>query len=157
MHTLVKFIVTAESAEEANNQADYAAPELVEQREFDWYHEGQDSPWKECWQPIRLSEEKAKALVQEAIDEQFREFKDTLATIRFMLARHTDEQIFNERFDQSVSERLLSRHQFTVASGYGVSQALYGEEGCAIINQRELNRYLDEPKGLWVVQVDCHS
>lgn len=157
MHTLVKFIVTAENTEEANNQADYVASELVEQREFDWYHKGNDSPWKECWQPIHLSEEKAQALVQEAIDEQFREFKDTLATIRFMLAKHTDEQIFNERFDQSISERLLSRYQFTIASGYGVSQALYGEEGCAIINQRELDRYLEEPEDLWVVQVDCHS
>lgn len=159
MHYLVQFIVEAENAEEANNQTNSVLENLIEWGEFDWYHTPEtDSRWPDCWKPICLSEEKAKAIVQATLDEQFKEFEEALAAIRFMLETYNSEQIFNERFDQSTSEHYLSRYQFTVASGRGgIPRQLYGDGGGAIVSQRGLDRYLEKPEGLWVVQVDCHS
>lgn len=158
MHYLVQFIVEAETAEEANDQAESTLENLVQWGDFDWYHTPEtDSRWPDCWKPIRLSEQKAEAMVQATMDAQFKEFEETLATIRFMLEKYNTEQIFNERFDQSLSEHYLSRYQFMVASGYsGTPRQLYGDSS-AITNQTRLNRYLEKPEGLWVVQVDCHS
>ncbi len=158
MHYLVQFIVKAEDAAEANNRVNSLLENLVNCGDFDWYHTAEtESRWPDCWNPIRLSDEKARAIAQATIDEQFEEFEDTLTAIRFMLEKYSAEQIFNERFDQSITEHYLSRYQFTVASGHGrIPRQLYGDFG-VITNQRELDRYLEKSEGLWVVQVDCHS
>lgn len=158
MHYLVQFIVEAENAEEANSKADSILENLVRWGDFDWYNDSAStSRWDECWKPIRLSEEKAKVIVQATMNEQFKEFEETLAAIKFMLEKYSTEQIFNERFDQSTSEHFLSRYQFTVASGHGgIPRQLYADSS-AISSQRELDRYLENTEGLWVVQVDCHS
>lgn len=158
MHYLVTLIVPAEDAEEANSNADSIMMDLVEWREFDWYQtEAADSRWEDCWKPIKLSSKKAQTIVTDAMQGQLAEFKQTLATIRLMFDKYSDEQIFNEEFEQ-VPGHYLSRWQFSRASGYHANACqLYGEGGDAIISQRELDGYLKDPKGCWVVQVDCHN
>jgi hypothetical protein len=92
MHYLVQFIVEAENAEEANGHADSILENLVRWGDFDWYNDSvSTSRWDECRKPIRLSEEKAKVIVQATINEQFKEFEDTLAAIRFMLETYSNE------------------------------------------------------------------
>lgn len=159
MHYLVRLIVEADSAEEANSQADSVMMDLIEWKEFDWYHtEADGSRWEGCWKPIRLSTKKAQAMVRDTMQGQIAEFMDTIATIRLMLDQYSDEQIFNEEFKQGTAGRDLSRYQFSKASGYHANACqLYDTNGSSIISQRELDFYLKDPKNLWVVQVDCHN
>lgn len=155
MHYLLRFIVEAEDAKEANNHTVCIVDELVEQYEIDWYsEEADDSRWDECWQPVRLETKKAQAMVQAALDEQFDEFVYAMDAIRAIVANHTDEQIFNQEFKQ-IPGKHLSRYQFTKAGGKGCQ--LFDTNGSTIMNRKELDYYLKEPKGLWVVQVDCHN
>lgn len=158
MHYLVTLIVTAENAEEANSQADSTMMDLIEWKEFDWYHDTPDgSRWDGCWKPIKLSTKKAQAIVLDAMHGQLAEFKQTMSTIRLMLDNFSDEQIFNEEFTQA-DGHYLSRYQFSRASGYHANACqLFGENGDTIINQRGLDYYLKDPKDQWVVQVDCHN
>ena len=158
MHYLVRLIVEADSAEEANSQADSVMMDLIEWREFDWYHtEVDDSRWEDCWKPMRLSTKKAQAMVQDAMQGQLAEFKQTIATIRIMLDSYNDEQIFNEEFQQ-VDGHYLSRYQFSRASGYHANACqLFGEGGDSITSQKQLEWYLKDTARLWVVQVDCHN
>lgn len=159
MHYLVRLIVEADNASEANSQADSVMMDLVEWKEFDWYqNEADGSRWHNCWKPARLYSKKAQAMVGDAMQCQLVEFKLALATIRLMLERYSDEQIFNEDFKQDVAGHYLSRYQFSRASGYHANACqLFDANGSAITNQRELDLLLKEPDGLWVVQVDCHN
>ncbi len=158
MHYLVRLIVEADSAEEANSQADSVMMDLVEWKEFDWYHDTSDgSRWEECWKPVRLSNKKAQAWVKDAMDGQLSEFKQSMATIRLMLDSYSDEQIFNEEFER-VDGHYLSRYQFSKASGYHANACqLFGEGGDSITSQKHLGGYLENTSRLWVVQVDCHN
>ena len=158
MHYLVRLIVAADDADEAKSEADSVMTDLVEWREFDWYHDTADgSRWEDCRKPMRLSTKKAQALVQDAMQGQLAEFKDTLATIRLILDGCTDEQIFNEEFQQ-VDGHYLSRYQFSRASGYHANACqLFGEGGDSITSQKQLEWYLKDTARLWVVQVDCHN
>ena len=158
MHYLVTLIVPAENAEEANSVADSVMMDLVEWKEFDWYNQTpEDSRWEDCWKPIKLSSKKAQAIVANAMQEQLAEFKQTVSTIRVMFEKFSDEQIFNEEFEQ-VAGHYFSRWQFSRASGYhGNACQLFGENGDSITNQKQLDYYLKDPKNQWVVQVDCHN
>lgn len=158
MHYLVRLIVTADDADEAKSEADSVMMDLIEWKEFDWYHDTADgSRWEDCWKPIRLSTKKAQAMVQDAMQGQLAEFKSSLATIRLMLGGYTDEQIFNEEFEQ-VDGHYLSRYQFSRASGYHANTCqLFGEGGDSITSQKQLDWYLKDTARLWVVQVDCHN
>lgn len=158
MHYLVTLIVEGDTAKDANDMADTTMMDLVEWKEFDWYQtEATDSRWPNCWKPIKLSTKKAQVLVNRAMQEQLDEFKQTMSTIRIMLDKHSDEQIFNESFEQ-VDGHYLSRYQFSKASGYhGNACQLFGCGGDAIISQQGLEYYLKDPKNLWVVQVDAHN
>jgi len=161
MHYLVRLIVEADNADEANNQADSVMTDLVEWNEFDWYSmEASESRWLDCWKPVRLNTKKGLGLVQDAMQGQFAEFKQVMETIRFMLDNCSDEQIFNEDFElyRDSNKGYLSRYQFSKASGYHANACqLFDSTGSTIVNQRELDRLLKEPSGLWVVQVDCHN
>ena len=158
MHYLVTLIVPAENAEEANSVADSVMMDLVEWKEFDCYQtEAADSRWDDCWRPIKLSSKKAQAIVSNTMQGQLEEFKQTLSTIRVMLDKYSDEQIFNEEFEQE-SGHYLSRWQFSRASGYHANACqLFGENGDSITSQRQLDYYLKGLKDQWVVQVDCHN
>jgi hypothetical protein len=158
MHYLVTLIVEGETAKDANDMADTTMMDLVEWKEFDWYQtDMDDSRWPNCWKPIKLSTKKAQILVNRAMQEQLDEFRQTIATIRIMLDKHSDEQIFNESFEQ-VDGHYLSRYQFSKASGYhGNACQLFGCGGDSITTQRGLEYYLKDPKNLWVVQVDAHN
>jgi len=147
MHYLVRLIVAADDAEEANSEAMSVMEDLIDWREFDWYHTTADgSRWEDCWQPIRLNTKKAQAMVQDAMQGQLAEFKGTLATIRLMLDGYTDEQIFNEEFEQ-VDGHYLSRYQFNRASGYHANACqLFGEGGDSITSQKQLDWYLKIPR-----------
>lgn len=106
---------------------------------------------------MRLSTKKAQAMVQDAMQGQLAEFKQTIATIRIMLDSYSDEQIFNEEFQQ-VDGHYLSRYQFSRASGYHANACqLFGEGGDSITSQKQLEWYLKDTARLWVVQVDCHN
>ena len=158
MHYLVYVVVEAKDEAEANSRTDYIMMDLVEQKEFDWYSGDHDeSRWEDCWKPMRLTEKKAQTLLQDAMRWQFDEFKNALATIRLMIDNYTDEQIFNEEFQQ-VDGRYLSRYQFSRASGYHANACqLFGEGGDSITSQKQLEWYLKDTARLWVVQVDCHN
>lgn len=158
MHYLVRLIVAADDADEANSEADSVMTDLIEWKEFDWYNTStDDSRWEDCWSPIRLSTEKAQAMVQDVMQSQLAEFKQTIATIRLMLDSYSDEQIFNEDFEQ-VDGHYLARYQFSRASGYHANACqLFGEGGDSITSQKQLNYYLKDTDRLWLVQVDCHN
>jgi hypothetical protein len=158
MHYLVRLIVEADDAEQANMEATSVMEDLVDWREFDWYQTSADgSRWEDCWKPMRLSTKKAQATVQDAMQGQLAEFKQTIATIRIMLDSYSDEQIFNEEFQQ-VDGYYLSRYQFSRASGYHANACqLFGEGGDSITSQKQLEWYLKDTARLWVVQVDCHN
>lgn len=158
MHYLVRLIVEAEDAKEANNHAECVMSDLLEWKEFDWYSTGtDDSRWEDCWKPVRLSSKKGQAWVNDAMEGQLEEFKRTMQTIRLMLEHYSDEQIFNEEFEQ-IKGHHLSRYQFSRASGCHANACqLFDTDGCSITSQRELDWRLEDPKGLWVVQVDCHN
>lgn len=158
MHYLVRLIVNGDDADEAKAEAMSVMEDLVDWREFDWYHTNADgSRWEDCWKPIRLSTKKAQAMVQDAMQGQLAEFKDSLAAIRLMLDGYTDEQIFNEEFER-VDGHYLSRYQFSKASGYHANACqLFGESGDSITSQKQLDAYLKDTARLWVVQVDCHN
>ncbi len=158
MHYLVTLIVPGEDIAEANSNADSIMMDLIEWKEFDWYQtEAADSRWEDCWKPISLSSKKAQAIVANTMQGQLEEFKQALSTIRVMLDKYSDEQIFNEEFEQE-SGHYLSRWQFSRASGYHANACqLFGEGGDSIISQQQLDWYLKDAEKLWVVQVDCHN
>lgn len=158
MHSLIRFIVEADTAEGAKECTRSALDDLLDWHEFDWYsEETSDSRWEDCWKPVRLNTKKAQASVQAAMQEQFREFKEVMSILRLMIDQYSDEQIFNEAFEQGTGQH-LSRYQFCAASGYRANGCLvYDTTGSAIINQRQLDYFLKEPRHLWVVQVDCHN
>jgi hypothetical protein len=158
MHYLVRVIVEAEDAKEANNHAECVLNDLLEWKEFDWYSTSTDeSRWEHCWKPVRLDSNKGQAWVKDAMKSQLDEFVRTMQTVRLMVRDYSDEQIFNEEFEQ-VDGHYLSRYQFSRASGYhGNACQLFDTNGSSITSQKELDSYLKEPNGLWVVQVDCHN
>jgi len=159
MHYLVRLIIEADDAPEANNQAEWVVDDLLEWKEFDWYYtSADDSGWEDCWKPVRLNTKKGRAMVDEAMREQPDEFKLSIEAIRHMVTHYTDEQLFNEEFEQNVPGHYLSRYQFAKASGYHRNSCqLFNTDAGSITNQKELDLYLNKPKGLWVVQVDCHN
>jgi len=158
MHYLVRLIVEADNTDEAKGQAENVMDNLIEWHEFDWYQTSADSSrWPECWKPMRLTNKKAQALVADAMQGQLEEFKRSMETIRTMVANFTDEQIFEEDFGDK-RDASYSRWQFSRASGYHANACqLFDNGGCSITNQKQLDWYLKEPKGLWVVQVDAHN
>lgn len=158
MHYLIRFIVEAQDAKEANSHAECVMNQLIEQHEFDWYSsEADDSRWEECWKPVQLQSKKGQALVEDAMRGQLAEFSLAMDTIRFMCKVYSDEDIFNEKFEQ-VEGHYLSRYQFSVASGYHANACyLFDTHGSPITNQVSLAQYLENWDGLWVVQVDCHN
>lgn len=156
MHYLVRLIVGADNETEANSQAKGILEKLVKCGELNWYQdEIDDERWPDCWAPIQLNSKKAQALVQETMQNQRTVFDELMATIRFMMSHYQDEQIFNEEFEQ-IPGMYPSRHQFTKAGGQSADACrLYSTTGRTIANQRELDYYLKNSKGLWVVQVYC--
>lgn len=158
MHYLIRVIVEAENADEAKGQTENVMDNLIEWREFDWYTpQSSESRWDDCWKPVRLTSKKGRAWVNDAMQGQLDEFQRTMQTVRLMLKEYSDEQIFNEEFKQ-VEGHYLSRYQFSRASGYHANACqLFDNGGCSITTQKQLDWYLKEPKGLWVVQVDCHN
>ncbi len=158
MHYLVRLIVEAEDAEEANNHTECVMDDLIESREFDCYTiSSGESRWEDCWRPVRLSSKEGQALVQDAMQGQFAEFKQAIEIIRIMCKQYNDEDIFNEKFEQT-EEQYISRYEFSKAGGYHANGCrLFDTNGTSITNQKELGWYLKEPEGLWVVQVDCHN
>jgi hypothetical protein len=158
MHFLIRLVVEAGTEKDANCAAESLMDELVQQGEFDWYNLDPDSTrWPECGKPVQLSTKKGQAWVADALKTEYEEFLQTMNTIRLMCKNYNDDQIFNEEFDQT-TEHYYSRYQFSRACGYHANACyLYGEDGASIVNQHELDRYLDAPSKYWVVQVNCHS
>lgn len=80
-----------------------------------------------------------------------------METVRLMLDSYSDEQVFNEQFEQA-DGHYLSRYQFSRASGYHANACqLFGQGGDSITNQQQLDWRLKDTDRLWVVQVDCHN
>lgn len=158
MHFLVRFIVDAESADEANERTRDILDTLVERGEFDWYNDDLgDSRWLNCWKPIRLSSKRGMAIVTQAMAGQFEDFKRTMEIVRYMVTTYSDEQVFNEEFEKH-PDYYLSRYQFSIASGYhGNSCQLFDSEGDYITSQKVLNMYTQDTSNTWVVRVDCHN
>lgn len=158
MHSLVRFIVEADTVEGAKECTRSALDELLDWHEFDNYtEESSESRWKHCWQPIRLDTRRARAMVRDAMHSQHTEFTEVMAILRHMMDQYSNEQIFEEAFEQGTGQ-YLTRYRFSAASGYHANSSLiFDTDGNAIINQRELDLYLKEPEYLWVVQVDCHN
>ena len=158
MHYLVTLIVEGENKFDAHHAADAAMMDLVEQHEFDWYHDTEEgSRWPNCWKPRRLNTVKGQELVASAMKQQYDEFCLSMDTVRVMLRDYTDEQIYNEDFGRDTDYQ-FTRYRFTVLSGYHANAGyLFGAEADGILNQPELDVYLEHPEKYWVVQVDCHN
>jgi len=159
MHYLVSLIVEADDKEEANVQAETVMIDLINLQELDWYQtRTDDSNLSGCWEPILLSDQKARTMVHETMQSQYEYFKQDIATIRFMLENYTDEQIFNENFGQHNNRFYLSRYQFSRASGCHTNESqIYDSNGDAITNYRSLEAYINDPAKLWLVRVNCHN
>ncbi|NCU38604.1 hypothetical protein EOL96_06145 [Candidatus Saccharibacteria bacterium] len=158
MHYLVRLIVDASDSETAKGQAHCAIDTMLEEHEFDWYREeGDANAWEDCWKPVRFSSKQGQAWVQDAMATQLSEFKLSMQAVRHMVAGFTDEQIFDEDFDQD-NRMHLSRYYFSKASGYHANACvLYDTNGTAIPNNTDLRYCTEKPDDLWVVQVDCHN
>lgn len=158
MHYLVNLIVEADNEEHANGEADRIMSELVDWHDFDWYQTtGDSSRWENCWNPQKLTSKEAQAMVASAMTEQREVFVETISVIRIMLNLYSDDEIFNEEFTK-IEGLHLSRHQFTKAGGYhGSTSRLFDNYGDVILSNKQLDMYLREPDGLWVVQVDAHN
>lgn len=155
MHYLVRLIVEAENAEEAKAEADRVMEDLLDWHEFDWYNIPTDeSRWENCWVPEKVSSKKGAAWIEDAMAGQLKDFKRTLQSVRHMVENYSDEQIFEEQFEQ-VDGMYLSRWQFRQASG-GDCQ-LFDHNGSTITNQHYLDMILKDTENLWVVQVDAHN
>lgn len=158
MHYLVRLIVPGDTVEEATAAAISVAEDLVEKFEFDWFNDNaEDSRWFDCLRPASLDSEEGQKWVEDGLQAQFADFEESMQTIRTMVERYSNEQIFNEEFVQE-SGHFFSRWQFSHASGYHSNACyLYGMDGEQILNRSELDKYFTNTASLWVVQVDCHN
>lgn len=158
MHYLVRLIVEGENVEEANEKAGYIMDNLVEWNEFDWYTgSNQDSGWEDCWKPVRLDSKTGQTWVQSAMNTQYEEFMRCMKSVRHMVLKYDDKQIFEEEFDRDFDVH-LSRYYFSKVSGCRANAChLYDTIGDPITNRRELGYFLKDSDNLWVVQVDCHN
>lgn len=158
MHYFVKLLVKADSAEEALQQAQVDADDLVERQEFDWY--AMDGRWGDA-KAVKASSKEGKALIKEGMDSNRREFDRGLEAVRYMLNNFSDDEIYNETFgDQRESDFYLSRYQFSLV--YGSSCYLYAVDGDLwggkVEKDKDLEYILEKDSdNLWVVGVDFHN
>lgn len=156
MHFLIRLVVPGDNIEEATSGAISLAEDLVEKYEFDWFQDSaEDSRWENCMKPVRLDSKKGQQWITDSLKAQFTEFEQSMQTIRAMIERYTNEQIFNEEFDQEPGY-FFTRWQFSRASGRTACY-LYGFDGQHILNRADLDSYFTNTAGLWVVQIDCHN
>lgn len=155
MHTILRLIVPGNDADEALSNATTLMDTLVDNHEYDWYTESLDgSRWEHCWEPMPLGSELGRAWVNEAMEAQLADFKWSMSTIRSMIVRYTDEQIFDHDFNNS-RDAAYSRWLFWDVSG--CHGTIWSDSGSAIASRKELDYYLQDPGATWVVQVDAHS
>lgn len=158
MHIILRLIVPGDDADEALSNATTLMDTLVESHEYDWYAEGsEESRWEHCWEAVPLGSEQGLAWINEAMEAQLADFKRSMETIRSMVARFTDEQIFEQDFSTGRGAA-YSRWLFRDACGYHSSSCtIWDESGGAVSNRNELSYYLGDPRSTWVIQVDAHD
>lgn len=158
MHTILRLIVSGDNADEALENAVTLMDTLVDSHEYDWYAEASnESRWEHCWEAMPLDSQQGLAWIDEAMRFQFADFKRSMETIRTMIAKFTDEQIFEQDFSAS-RDAAYSRWLFRDARGYYSSSCtIWDESGSAVTNRNDLDYYLKDPRNAWVVQVDAHN
>lgn len=163
MHYLVRMLVEAETAEEALEQAHMDCESMVEYGYCDWFD--MNGRWGDS-KAYSIGSKKGKALLEEGMKINRKEFDMAMAAIRYMMEHYTDDEIYNEDFtktDKKESGYYLSRYQFTIASGRENSASVYAMGGDLwggrVDNDKDLNYILErhDHNKLWVVPVDVHN
>lgn len=155
MHYLLRLIVRADNTEDAISEAHSVMEDLVDWHEFDWYQTSiDDSRWPDCWSPVKVSSKKGAAWIKDAMTSQYEEFKRTMQSVQHMVENYSDEQIYEEQFEQT-AELYLSRWRFNSVAGRG--NQVFDADGSTIHNQHYLGLVTKDTDDLWVVQVDAHN
>jgi len=176
MHMLICAIVYACDEEEALEKGETIFGELVERGTFDYFGMFDDdtppSP-KERWgnvpAAVNIQHPDAKKLIDNAMDNTWKEFKENITIVRKLLDAYTDEEIFEEaaavkKLGKKFDPIDIARHYFYCIGQYeGPSIFLYDNDGVGIRTREHLknvlNKWDDEKyKGLdiWVVPADVH-
>lgn len=157
MHYLINLIVEGENEAEAIENAETFASDLVEQGEFDWYDF--NGRWGKS-EAFDIKSERGAELLEEGMKSSRSEFDRAMATIRYMMANFTDDQIYNGEFEYKAPETdglYLSRYMFSVADGRGNSTYVYSQGWGKVENDKELASATKGDDKLWVVAVDFHN
>jgi hypothetical protein len=160
MHKLVRIIGHAEDKETAAEQAYAFADDLLERGEFDHYVVDSDR-YEESGFTFSLAEAAGKLLVDDALKQNRDAFMTAIRVVRLMLARFTDEQIYQDEYDDEKRDYFASRHQFGIVGGYTNDCHIYGDDsiwGEKIQNDKDYSRAIEDsaPGELWVTGLDMH-
>jgi hypothetical protein len=160
--------VYAKSGAEALGRAKEIFEGLVEQGEFDYYHTYEDEP--DLLPPVRADSPEGKRTIEEGMNAYKYWVMTALKEIRQVLAKYSDEQIFNRTLDNK--ELFMFDYNCHLVGAYeGFPVSLYDDDGEGITTPEHLNdalskwKCLYEDKGvpnphkdddIWVVEADVH-
>jgi hypothetical protein len=156
-------LVEAENGKEALSAAETDCESMVERGIIDWFD--MDGRWGTS-KAYGVNSVKGKKLLKEGMDSNRSQFDRALAAIRYMMENYSDDQIYNEQFDEKDKkecEHYLSRYQFNIAYGGSNNPSVYCIDGnlwgSRVDNDKDLAHILENKEGrkLWVVPVDVHN
>jgi hypothetical protein len=160
MHQLIRIISTAEDQDTAAEQAYAFADQLVEDGTFDHYVV-QSGRYEESGITYSLAEAAGQLLVDDALKQNRDAFMTAIRAARLMLARFTDEQIYQNTYDDEKRDSFASRRQFSIIGGATHDCYIYGDEslwGEKINNDKDYGLAVQdiEPGELWVTALEMH-
>lgn len=183
MHTVIYAIVYAEDEDEALEKGKEIFEQLVEETIFDYYTTFDDDTstvsgkarWGDLPPVISAIHPDGIEMIDGAMEQTWKEFKENISTIRKLLEKYTDEEIFEEATSdgEKGSEETyinMARHYFYEVGRYkGPSVYLYDNDGEGIRDKRHLrnvlnkwsNQYEDKENpykdlGVYIVPADVH-
>lgn len=163
MHYLAKLLVQGDNAAEALENARTDAEQLVEWGKFDWYD--MDGRWGTS-KAYSVTSKKGKELIEEGMKANREEFDRALESIRYMMDRYSDDDIYEENFDRRDPNGegiYVSNYMFSIAGGDPSGPYVYAQDGDIwggkVERERSLKNILEDNKDkkLWVVPVDFHN
>lgn len=167
MHFLIKVLVPGANVTEALQNAHDAADDMTNPEfgtDFDWYNMDGDR-WSV--EAHKVTSKRGKELIKEGMEGTRREFNEAIKTILYTLENFSDDEIFNEDFQNKEGREpmpegvhYLSRWQFGRVGHHGTCY-LYAPNpeiwGGRVENDKDLKSILDNNKNLWVVPIDFHQ
>lgn len=178
MHKIIRFIIEADTKEEALKKAKTIGDEELfgEGRDYDYGtffdEEGSISSGKGRWgdlpDAVLVNSKEGKELIDEGMKYTKAKFIDAIKYVRGVLTKYTDEEIFEGELTNIKSKMLseisnenklrdLSMAKFYFhKAGYKRETFLYSGYGEAIQSNKELKGVLESKKTKFVVPCDVH-